>query len=67
MLRDPIIEEVWKAKDEIAASCGYDPRKLAEMLKRSQLSKGVKTVDLHRRPVECVAEEPVEYKTKPAE
>jgi hypothetical protein len=72
MLKDSVIEGVWKAKDEIAAACDYDPEKLAEMLKTSALSRGLKTVDYHVRrdipantqQVSCVAEEPAEYKTK---
>ncbi len=76
MLSDSIIEGVWTAKDAIAASCDYNPEKLAEMLKNSSLSKGVKTVDLHIRRKKlyseqresmatlCVAEEGAEYKTK---
>ncbi len=73
MQSDSIIEGVWKAKDAIAASCDYNPEKLAKMLKESSLSKGVKTVDLHirrktlsERKLPCVAEEPGdEYKTRP--
>jgi len=72
MLSDSIIEGVWKAKDTIAAACDYNPEKLAEMLKASALSRGLKTVDYHVRrkipsgaqKVECVAEESAEYKTK---
>lgn len=72
MLSDSIIEGVWKAKDAIAAACDYNPEKLAEMLKASSLSRGLKTVDYHverRLPsgsnrAACVAEEPAEYKTK---
>ncbi len=76
MLNDSIIKEVWSAKDAIAASCDYSPEKLAEMLKASSFSKGVKTVDYHlrrkespydpldRQAASCVAEEPAEYKTK---
>ena len=76
MLSDSIIKGVWDAKDAIAASCDYNPEKLAEMLRKSFLSKGVKTVDLHVRrknfhseqrdpqATPCVAEEPAEYKTR---
>jgi hypothetical protein len=72
MLNDSVIEGVWKAKDAIAAACDYNPEKLAEMLKTSALSRGLKTVDYHVRrkipsgeqKVECVAEEPAEFKTK---
>ena len=76
MLSDSIIKGVWNAKDAIAASCDYNPEKLAEMLKASPLSKGLKTVDYHVRRKDqnseqresnaslCVAEEPAEYKTK---
>ena len=73
MLSDSVIEGVWKAKDAIAAACDYNPEKLAEMLKTSDLSRGLKTVDYHVRrripfgahKVACVAEEPAEYKAKP--
>ena len=73
MLSDSVIEGVWKAKDAIAAACDYNPEKLAEMLKTSVLSRGLKTVDYHvlreipsgEQKIECVAEEPAEYKTKP--
>jgi hypothetical protein len=72
MLNDSVIEGVWKAKDAIAASCDYKPEKLAEMLKASALSRGLKTVDYHVRrgtlsntqTLSCVAEDPAEYKTK---
>jgi len=75
MLSDSVIEGVWKAKDAIAAACDYNPEKLAEMLKTSALSNGLKTVDYHvsrkipsgAQKVECVAEEPAEYKTKKPE
>ena len=73
MLNDSVIEGVWKAKDAIAAACDYDPEKLAEMLKTSALSRGLKTVDYHvcrnipvnTQQVSCVAEEQGDdYKTK---
>jgi hypothetical protein len=73
MINDSVIEGVWKAKDAIAAACDYNPEKLAEMVKNSVLSRGLKTVDYHverkiysgAKRVECVAETPQdEYKTK---
>jgi hypothetical protein len=72
MHSDSVIEDVWKAKDAIAASCDYNPEKLAEMLKASTLSRGLKTVDYHVRrgtppnaqELPCVAEDSAEYKTK---
>lgn len=72
MLSDSVIQGVWKAKDAVAAACDYDPEKLAKMLKRSPLSRGLKLVDYHvgrrilshAQKIECVAEEPTEYKTK---
>jgi len=45
MRSDPIIEDVWRVKDAIAAACDYSPCKLAELVTDSALSCGVKTVD----------------------
>jgi len=30
MRRDPILEEVWRARDKFAAECGYDLHKMFE-------------------------------------
>lgn len=41
------MKTVWDSKDSISAECHFNPRELAEMLKKSKLSQGEKTVDLH--------------------
>ncbi len=46
---DTIMQDVWKAKDEIAMECEYNPRKLAEVLKIQQASSHVKIIDYHNR------------------
>jgi hypothetical protein len=44
---DSVMKSVWDAKDSIAAECHYSPAELAEMLKASQSSRDVETVDYH--------------------
>ncbi|MGE5295719.1 MAG: hypothetical protein ACM3VT_12900 [Solirubrobacterales bacterium] len=44
-MKDEIIEEVWKAKDEIARECGYDLNKLAERLRKAQDQEKRRVVD----------------------
>jgi hypothetical protein len=49
MPRDPILEELWRIKDEIAAEHDYDVRKLIKDLVRLQeedKARGVKYVTL---------------------
>jgi hypothetical protein len=40
MESDPIIEELWRIKDEIWAECGYDIRRLMENARRNQYLRG---------------------------
>lgn len=35
-MKNPILEELWKIKDEIARECEYDLNKLADRLRREQ-------------------------------
>ncbi len=54
IVKDEIIEELWKAKDDIARECGYDLNKLAELLRKRQAQGKHKVVDctsqyLHQR------------------
>ena len=35
-MKNPILEELWKVKDEIARECEYDLNKLAERLRKKQ-------------------------------
>jgi hypothetical protein len=48
-MKDEIIKEVWKAKDEIAQECGHDLHKLAAMLRERQQQRQHKTVNLTNR------------------
>jgi len=45
MPADEIIEELWKAKDDIARECGYDLNQLAELLRKRQDQGKRKVVD----------------------
>jgi len=33
MRKDPILEEVWRARDKFAAECDYDPHKMFERMR----------------------------------
>jgi len=44
-MKDEIIEELWKAKDDLARECGYDLNKLAELLRGAQDQGKHKVVD----------------------
>ncbi len=45
-MKDEIIEQVWKAKDQIASECGHDLRKLAALLQKRQQQRRHKIVNL---------------------
>jgi len=44
-MKDEIIEELWKAKDDLARECGYDLNKLAALLRSAQEQGKHKVVD----------------------
>ena len=44
-VKDEIIEELWKAKDDIARECGYDLNKLAALLRERQAQGEHQVVD----------------------
>ena len=48
-MKDEIIEEVWKAKDAIAAKYNYDIRALGAALQASEKKSKAKFVNLHAR------------------
>nr|VFJ44710.1 MAG: hypothetical protein BECKDK2373C_GA0170839_100925 [Candidatus Kentron sp. DK]VFJ44884.1 MAG: hypothetical protein BECKDK2373B_GA0170837_100835 [Candidatus Kentron sp. DK] len=50
-MKDEIIQEVWKAKDSIAARHHYDVGRLVAHLCAAQKSSGARVVDLHARQV----------------
>ncbi len=45
IIKDEIIEELWKAKDDIARECGYDLNNLAELLRKRQAQGKHEVVD----------------------
>ena len=51
-MKDEIIEEVWKAKEDIAARHNYDVRRLAEHLRVKERSSGHAVVDLNARDMD---------------
>ncbi len=48
-MKDEVLLEVWKAKDELAARHNYDVRRLAESLRAKEVTSGHVIVDLHVR------------------
>ena len=44
-MKNPILEELWKVKDEMARECGYDLNKLADLLRQRQKESKHKVVD----------------------
>ena len=48
-MKDEIIQEVWKAKDELASRHGYDLKRLAIYIQSKEKSSGHAMVDLRAR------------------
>lgn len=48
-MKDEIIQEVWKAKDELAARHNHDVRRMATYLRGKEQSSGRIVIDLHAR------------------
>ncbi len=45
-MKDEIIEQVWRAKDQLMHECGHDLGKLAALLRQRQQERKHDTVDL---------------------
>jgi hypothetical protein len=54
-MRDEIIEELWRIKDEIAKEYHYDPDALVAALRRQQQDSGRKVVNLEKEASEQAA------------
>ena len=48
-MKDEVLQEVWKAKDDLAARHNYDVRRLAESLMVKEGASGHVILDLHAR------------------
>lgn len=48
-MKDEVLQEVWKAKDDLAARHDYDVRRLAEALRAKEDASGHAILDLHSR------------------
>ena len=40
IMKHELLEEVWRAREEISAECGHDLKKLAAMLRREETKYG---------------------------
>ena len=49
MKADPVLKELWKIKDGLAAECDHDLRRLFDRLKASQKDRGVASVNRMKR------------------
>jgi hypothetical protein len=45
-MKNEILDEVWRARDEIAAECGHDLQKLGAMLRREEAKYGARLARL---------------------
>ncbi|NCD34894.1 MAG: hypothetical protein EOL87_15940 [Spartobacteria bacterium] len=52
-MKDEIIQEVWKTKDEIASRHGYDLRRLATSIQNKEMTCEHVVVNLHDRENRC--------------
>lgn len=53
-MRDEIVEEVRRVRDEYAAQFDYDVRRIAEDLRRRQQESGREYVTLPPRPTQAI-------------
>ena len=51
-MKNPVIEELWKVKDEIARECDHDLNKLAVLLRKRQKEGEHKVVDFSEKLTE---------------
>ncbi len=67
-MKHEILEEVWRVRDEIAAECGHDVKRLAELLRRKEAQYGDRLARLPivRRPKaeSLLREDPPPYRSK---
>ncbi len=52
-MKDEVMKEVWKAKDDLAVRHNYDVRRLAEYLRAKEKSSGHPILDLRARKMKC--------------
>jgi len=50
-MKHDLLEEVWRVRDQIGAECGYDPKRLAKLVRREELKAGKRLVRGSKRPV----------------
>ncbi len=48
-MKDEVLQEVWKAKDDLGARHNYDVHRLAEALQAKEGTSGHAILDLHAR------------------
>ena len=48
-MKDEVLQEVWKAKDDLAARYNYDVRRLAKSLMVKEGASGHEILDLYAR------------------
>lgn len=48
-MKNELLEEIWKVKDEIGKENGYDINKLAHLLRKKQNDRKAKTVNFTKK------------------
>ena len=43
-MKHELLEEVWRVRDQIGAECGYDPKRLAKLVRREERKAGKRLV-----------------------
>jgi hypothetical protein len=54
-MKDELLKEIWRIRDEIGAECGYDLKRLAAMIRREESKVGKRLV---RAPKPAAARRP---------
>jgi hypothetical protein len=49
-MKHELLEDVWRIRDEIGAECGYDVKRLAELIRREELKLGRRLVRAPKPP-----------------
>ncbi len=59
-MKNEILEEVWRVRDQIAAECGHDLKKLGAMLRLEEVKYGnrLARLPIHRKPAKTKARRP---------
>ncbi len=64
-MKNEILEEVWRVRDEISAECGHDLKRLAAMLRKDEAKYGDRLVSYAPLKSKVVIHKPAAKAEKP--